>query len=364
MAYGNLFKEDKASTPVSTVKVQEPVVLEGTFEPAQKQLPSVLTDSDGRSFNMSIAEISKFGTVRAQNSSDLNNQLLNNTMVADSGIMGQNMMQVMALTEKVDIQSLNDNGFFSKLRNRFQDAKLRVKAQYTSVEGQIDNVVKQLTADIEKMRQEADWLQKIYLANKADIEGFEKDLAVMQDFMKQCEGHVQYLQENNASTNDVEEARLLLNAVSRQVDVLVKMKAICDITAPEVRALQVSNVQNIEKFNTIITATIPMWKKQMNIALQSSVDRERIEQGKKLDAFTDDLIRNTAKQVGQNMVESTKASQSNVASAQAIIDATATLTRDIQESIKLEQAGHEERKQNAAKIHAAVGNMRQAIRGA
>ncbi len=358
MSYGNLFKE------TSSVKTEDQnKVLEGTFEPSQKQLPSVLTDADGRVYNMNISEISKFGTVRAQNSAELNNKLLGNTMVADSGIMSQNMMQIMALTEKVDIQSLSDNGFFSKLRNKFQDAKLRVKAQYTSVEGQIDNVVTQLSTDIEKMRQEADWLQKIYQANKEDIEGFTKDLAVMQKFMEQCEEHVKYLQDNNASTNDVEEARLLLNAISRQVDVLVKMKAICDITAPEVRSLQVSNVQNIEKFNTIITATIPMWKKQMNIALQANADRERIEQGKKLDSFTDQLIRETAKQVGQNMIESTKASQSNVASADAIIQATATLTRDIQESIKLEKAGHENRKQNAAKIHAAVGDMKQALRG-
>lgn len=358
MGYGNLFGKEKTTT-----QVQDKPVLEGTLEPAQKQLPTVLTDSDGRTFNVSYAEISKFGTVRAQNSNDLNNQLLSKTMVADSGIMSQNMMQVMALTEKVDIQSLKDTGLFSKLRNKFQDAKLRVKAQYTTVEGQIDNVVKQITADIEVMRTEADWLQKLYISNKQDIEGFEKDLEVMNDFMKKCEEQVQYLQNSNASTNDVEEARLLLNAVSRQVDVLVKMKAICDITAPEVRSLQVSNVQNIEKFNTIITATIPMWKKQMNIALQASTDRERIEQGNKLDAFTDNLIRETAKQVGQNMIESTKASQSNVASADAIIAATQTLTHDIQESIKLEKEGHEKRKQNAAKINTAVSGMKTALRG-
>lgn len=360
MSYGNLFSDNKGA-PVQTV--QQNKVLEGTFEPAQKQLPSVLTDADGRTFNMSISEISKFGTVRAQSSSELNNQLLQKTMVADSGVMGQNMMQVMALTEKVDLDALSDKGLFSKIRNRFQDAKLRVKAQYTTVEGQIDDVVKKLTTDIEAMRQEADWLQKVYEANKLDIIGFEKDLQVMQKFMKDCEEHVLYLQNSNASTNDVEEARLLLNAVSRQVDVLVKMKSIADLTAPEVRSLQVSNVQNIEKFNTIITATIPIWKKQMNIALQANLDRERIAYGNKLDNFTDDLIKNTAKQVGQNMIESTKASQSNVASADAIIEATATLTRDIQESIKLEKAGHETRKQNAAKIHAAVGDMKQALRG-
>lgn len=357
MGYGNLFNTKKVKTESKNE------VLEGTFEPAQKQLPTVLKDVEGRTYTLNVADISKFGTNRGKKSSDLNNQILNKTMVADSGIMSQNMMQVMALTEKVDIDALSDKGLFSKIRNKFQDAKLRVKAQYTSVESQIDNVVKQLSTELEKMRQEADWLQKVYDANKEDIEAFTLDLEIMQNFMKQCEDHVQYLQDTNAQTNEVEEARLLLNAVSRQVDVLVKMKAISDITAPEVRSLQVSNIQIIEKFNNIITTTIPVWKKQMGIALQASIDRERIEQGKKLDAFTDNLLKETAKQVGQNMIESTKASQNSVASVDAIIQATATLTRDIQESIKIEKAGHEERKQNAAKIHTAVNDMKNALRG-
>lgn len=354
MSYGKLF--DKTTKTVEQTTIQ-------TFEPAQKKLPSVLKDVDGQTYSLSVSEITKFGMNRAQKSNELNNQILSSTMVSDSGAMTHNMMQVMALTEKVDLDALNDNGFFGKLRGKFQDAKLRVKAQYTSVEKQIDDVVVHIKKDLDKMRNEADWLENIYYSNNDDIIAYGNDLEIIQGLMKDYEVHVQELMASTAPTNTVEEARVTLNALSRQVDVLVKMKSISDITAPEVRSLQISNIQNIEKFNNIITATIPIWKKQMGIALQSNVDRERIEQGKKLDAFTDNLIRETAKQVGQNIVESTKASQSNVASADAIVAATQSLTKDIRESIALEKAGHEKRKQNAVIITDAVNSLKEAIRG-
>lgn len=358
MSYGNLFNDNKQTA------TKEHPVLSGEFVPASKNLPENIKDVDGNTYKVSYAEISKFGMGRSQNSADLNNQILKKTMVADSGMMEQSVTQIMTLTQKVDINALRDEGgLFNKLRNKFQDAKVRVQAQYTSVEGQIDSVVKHISTELVKMRDEADWLQKVYEENDKDIVHYTRDLEIMREFMAKCEERYNYLQANSTNNNEVEDARLLFNAVSRQVDILVKLKAVSDVTAPEVRAMQESNILVIEKYNSIISATIPLWKKQMGLALKANADKQRILTAQKVDNFTDTLLKETAKQVGQNMIDSTKAAQSNVASADAITEAMAMLTKDIQESIRIDKESHRNRLQNAAKIESATNDMKLALRG-
>ena len=126
--------------------------------------------------------------------------------------------------------------------------------------------------------------------------------------------------------------------------------------------LQVTNFNNVNKFNDIIELTIPYWEKKMSLALNAENQRQQIAQAKVMDDFTNNLIQETAKQVGQNMVESAKANQRGIADVDVMVEATNVIINSIKEVVEIDKEGNNTRKENAKKIEKSLVDMEDALR--
>lgn len=360
MAYGNIFDKNSGS---ATVKA-EPVVNTTVLQQSQKSLP-VLKDAEGKTYAMELSEIQKFGIVTNSKQTEINNQILSKTLVADSGVMAQGFTQIMSLSEKVDIGSLSDNGklgFFKGLRNKFIDRKAEVKAQFTTVRTQITTIASDLKKKLVEMEQEGKWLEAMYKANLEEVRMWEQNKVLVNKAMEEAEAYLQSLIDSGAPVDQIEETRMKVNALSKQTDKVNKMHQLSAIAAPEIRMMQVTNFNNVNKFNDIIELTIPYWEKKMSLALNAENQRQQIAQAKVMDDFTNNLIQETAKQVGQNMVESAKANQRGIADVDVMVEATNVIINSIKEVVEIDKEGNNTRKENAKKIEKSLVDMEDALR--
>lgn len=358
MSYGNIFDKNKTTTAVKPSL--GPVAFQGTT----KSLP-VLKDAQGNTFAMELTDIQKFGIVKNSKQNDINNQLLSKTLVADSGVMAQGFTQIMTLSEKVDVGLLSDDGklgFFKNLRNKFIDRKAEVKAQFTTVRTQINTIAADLKTRLAEMEQEGKWLEDMYKANLEEVHMWEQNKVLVNKALEQAEGYLQELITSGAPTDQVEETRMKVNALSKQADKVNKMHQLSAIAAPEIRMMQVTNFNNVTKFNDIIEITIPYWEKKMSLALNAENQRQQIAQAKVMDDFTNNLIQETAKQVGQNMVESAKANQRGIADVDVMVEATNVIINSIKEVVEIDKQGNNSRKENAKKIEQSLVDMQDALR--
>ncbi|WNA16077.1 toxic anion resistance protein [Xanthomonas phage XaC1] len=366
MSYGNLFKDKNTSAKETTVIDAEKNTSTGTFEQSVKSLP-VLKDSKGNIFNMTLTDIPKFGVVKDSKMQEINNQILNKTMVADSGVMAQGFTQIMALTDKVDFGLLQETngkvGFIASIRNKFIDKKAQVTAQFTTVRTQITAIAASLQEKVKEMEQEGIWLEQAYRMNIEEIKEWEQNKVLVENALAQAEKYLGYLGElDDSSTEEIEETRIKVNALSSQADTVRKMHMLSTLAAPEIRMMQVTNYNNLTKFNNIIGLSIPFWEKKMSLALTSEKQRQSIAQGAAMDDFTNKLIEETAKQVGKNMVDSANAAQRGIADVDIMVEATNVIVNAMKEAVQIDKNGNETRRQNAVKIEDSMNKMKEALR--
>ncbi|HBT0444723.1 TPA: hypothetical protein MA058_003377 [Klebsiella pneumoniae] len=356
MSYGNLFNKTQAAENVANKNST-------TFTQPVKSLP-ILKDAEGNTYAMELSEIQNFGIVKNSKQSEINNQILSKTLVADSGVMAQGFTQIMALSEKVDIGSLADSkvGFLKSLRNKFIDRKAEVKAQFTTVRKQITDVAANLKTKLIEMEEEGKWLESMYKANLEEVRMWEQNKILVNDALEQAESYLQNLINTDASVDQIEETRMKVNALSKQADKVNKMHQLSAIAAPEIRMMQVTNFNNVNKFNDILELTIPYWEKKMSLALNAENQRQQIAQAKVMDDFTNNLIQETAKQVGQNMVDSAKANQRGIADVDIMVEATNVIINSIKEVVEIDKNGNNVRKENAKKIEKSLVDMQDALR--
>lgn len=356
MSYGNLFNKTQAAENVANKNST-------TFTQPVKSLP-ILKDAEGNTYAMELSEIQNFGIVKNSKQFEINNQILSKTLVADSGVMAQGFTQIMALSEKVDIGSLADGkvGFLKSLRNKFIDRKAEVKAQFTTVRKQITDVAANLKTKLIEMEEEGKWLESMYKANLEEVRMWEQNKILVNDALEQAESYLQNLINTNASVDQIEETRMKVNALSKQADKVNKMHQLSAIAAPEIRMMQVTNFNNVNKFNDILELTIPYWEKKMSLALNAENQRQQIAQAKVMDDFTNNLIQETAKQVGQNMVDSAKANQRGIADVDIMVEATNVIINSIKEVVEIDKNGNNVRKENAKKIEKSLVDMEDALR--
>lgn len=359
MTYGNLFNKKSDSATITV----EPALNTTILQPQVKSLP-VLKDAEGKTYAMELSEIQNFGLVKNSKQAQINNQILSKTLVADSGVMAQGFTQIMALSEKVDIGSLSEGkvGFFKGLRNKFIDRKAEVKAQFTTVRSQITTIASDLKTKLAEMEQEGKWLEDMYKANLEEVRMWEQNKVLVNKALEEAESYLQSLIDSGAPVDQVEETRMKVNALSKQTDKINKMHQLSAIAAPEIRMMQVTNFNNVNKFNDIIELTIPYWEKKMSLALNAENQRQQIAQAKVMDDFTNNLIQETAKQVGQNMVDSAKANQRGIADVDIMVEATNVIINSIKEVVEIDKQGNNTRKENAKKIEKSLVDMEDALR--
>lgn len=327
-------------------------------------MPTKVKDSNGNEIDLtSVKAISLFGLSRAENQNTVGSNLLEKTMVSDTGIISDKLMQIVSLTKKVDIKSLDSKGVFGFLKNRFQDAKTKVVAQYTTVAEQIDKTVENLKKNIEEMYEESNWLENQFNQNKIEIMLCREDYATISKLYSQAESNLNSLVENQSNAEDIQEARLIVNALGKQTDILHKVLHLNEITASEIKSMQVSNMNNIEKYQSIVTATIPLWKKKLSLGIQAQKDQERIEAGRMIDEFTNGIVKDTAKMSSTNMIQSANANQDNVISTSSLVEATDIIGKAITEVIAIEKTGNQKRKEEQVKLNDAMERMKLALKG-
>jgi uncharacterized protein YaaN involved in tellurite resistance len=355
MSYGNLFTTE--------TKTESQATKPTSFEQSVKSLP-VLKDAEGKVYPMELKDIQNFGIVKNSKQSEINNQILSKTLVADSGVMAQGFTQIMALSQKVDIGSLSDGkvGLFKSIRNKFIDRKAEVKAQFTTVRSQITTIASELKNNIVEMQKEGQWLDQMYKVNLEEVRMWEQNKVLVNEAFTTAEEYLKHLVDNGAPIEQIEETRMKVNALSKQSDKVNKMHQLSAIAAPEIRMMQVTNFNNINKFNDIIELTIPYWEKKMSLALNAENQRKQIAQAKIMDDFTNDLIKETAKQVGQNMVESAKANQRGIADVDVMVEATNVIINSIKEVVEIDKEGNNTRKENAKKIEKSLVDMEDTLR--
>ena len=278
-------------------------------------------------------------------------QILTKVRNKDSGYVGELMSDLVIKVKEVGVDELDD-GFLDKIPfiNNAARALKKFIQRYEKLEVQID----QIEHELEQAR----------MAMLKDITVFDGLFEKNLEYFRDLQVYIVAVVENLAVLRDQAIAALLeeakgkgdamcaqvvrdfedtVNRFEKKVHDLKLSKTIAIQTAPQIRLIQNNDKVLVDKIQTAILSTIPLWKSQIVIALGLERQRNVLELQRSVTDATNELLTKNAELLRQNSVDVARESERGVVDLETLKKVNSDLITTIEETIKIQRQGREAR---------------------
>ena len=138
-------------------------------------------------------------------------------------------------------------------------------------------------------------------------------------------------------------------------------KTIAIQTAPQIRLIQNNDKILIDRVQSAIYHTIPLWKNQMVIALGLSRQQQVIEMQRAVSDATNDLLRRNAEMLKQNTLDTARENERGVVDIDTVKKVNEDLISTIEETVRIQQEGRQKRAAAERELIAIEGRLRDAL---
>lgn len=239
-------------------------------------------------------------------------------------------------------------GFFSFLKKK-SNIIIELKAKYDSVEKNINGVIENLEHHQDILTKDVVMLDEMYDANldyfkqlSMYIIAGKKKLEEAQLFLEELN---QKAKESNL-TEDAQKANDFSNLCERFEKRIADLEVTRNVSiqmAPQIRLIQNSNSLMIEKIQTTLNNTIPLWKNQMTLALGLEHSRLATEAQHAVNEATNELLKKNAEKLHQGTVLVANESERSIVDVETLVHTNKELIDTLDEVLKIQEEGHQRR---------------------
>jgi uncharacterized protein YaaN involved in tellurite resistance len=303
--------------------------------------------------------IIQYGVGAQVNISNFADSILNQVKAKDAGEAGAVLTDLMLTVKKIDVESLSGDSLMSKIPligNLFAGTKKFI-AQYQSIEHHIEEITDEMTKARMQLIKDITLLDSLYEKNKDYLT--ELDLFILAGELKLKELNEKTLPEvkaNAAASNDtldaqkVQDLAQMINRFEKKVHDLKLSRMISIQTLPQVRLIQNNDQLLVEKIQSSILNTIPLWKNQVVIAISLFRQKKALELQKEVSQTTNDLLTANSELLKTSSIEVAKESEKGIVEIETLKKVHENLISTIDETLKIQAEGKTKRAQAEVEI--------------
>lgn len=175
------------------------------------------------------------------------------------------------------------------------------------------------------------------------------------------------LEAEAAASGDAMQAQVLKNFKSKldrfakRLDDLDRISVVTLQTAPQIKIIQNADQTIVDKIDTTISTTIPVWKSQMVIALGLSNQRKALDLQNKADDVTNKLLARNAAALHKGAVDAEKANQRSVVEIDTLEKINAELIATLKETVQIQKEGKANREAAQVKMRQIESELKNAL---
>ena len=309
----------------------------------------------------------QYGAAAQKNIAAFSESALNNVRTKDLGEVGQALSSL--VVELKDFGQEDEKkggifGFFQKKKNELE----ALKASYAKAEANVDKIVKVLEnhqvvlmKDIAMFDQMYDLNTKYYkeltmyiIAGKKRLEYLRThDLAGLKKKAEETGA-----QEDAQAYNDFAN---LCTRFEKKLHDLELTRMISIQMGPQTRLLQNNDTQMLEKIQSSLVNTIPLWKSQMVLALGLEHGRQATAAQTAVTNMTNELLQKNADLLKMGTVDTAREAERSVVSVETLQHTNQQLIATLDEVMKIQTEGAQKRKEAEAELGRIEGELKQKL---
>ena len=129
---------------------------------------------------------------------------------------------------------------------------------------------------------------------------------------------------------EVDDLKKQLNRFEKKIYDLELTRMIAIQTGPQIRMVQNNNVEMVEKIQSTIVNTIPLWKNQMVLAIGALNSGEAIKTQRQISDITNDLLKQNAETIKMATIEAAKESERGIVDVETNKNTNDTLINSLE----------------------------------
>ena len=327
---------------------------------------SVLSDEERASVDIFSHQIDlnnsnailKIGGGVQKKMADFSEAALENVRSKDLGEVGDMLSNVVTELKSFDAEE-ESKGFLGGLFKKTSNKMTSMKAKYAKAEDNVMQICKSLEAHQVVLLKDIATLDKMYELNLTYFKELTMYILAGKKKLEQVRSEElpALIQKAEASglAEDAQAAKDLEGLCQRfekKLHDLDLTRMISIQTAPQIRLVQNSDTMMVEKIQSTVVNTIPLWKSQMVLALGVEHSNQAAKAQQQVTDMTNELLKKNAEKLKMASIETAKASERGVVDIETLKQTNESLISTLDEIMKIQTEGREKRL-------AAEGELRQ-----
>ncbi len=361
-------------TPVETAAQAE--FAAAAAEPEKKQAEPVIVDEsmlseeekkvvDDFSKKIDITDsnmVMSYGSSAQKNIASFSENALKSVKTQDLGEIGEDLSALV-----VQLKTMNEEekkgiaGFFQRKKHDFE----AMKASYAKAEVNVDKIVEKLeTHQVTLMKDIAMFDQMYELNLKYYKELTMYIIAGKKRLAEVRAGELEELRKRAEETGAQEDAQRyndfanLCERFEKKLHDLELTRMISVQLGPQTRLLQNNDTQMVEKIQSSIVNTIPLWKSQMVLALGIAHSREATAAQSAVTEMTNSLLKKNSETLKMATIETAKEAERSIVDIETLKSTNENLINTLDEVMRIQTEGKQKRKEAEVELGRIEGELK------
>ena len=365
---GNEFKDFEMETPSLTLEPdlgelekKEEVIPQK--QPQKEEEVPVLTPEEQKMVNDFAAKIDientnqilQYGAGTQKKMADFSDTALENVKTQDLGEIGELISNVVGELKDFDVQEEGKFfGFFRKQTSKIEN----LKNKYDKAQVNVEKITDSLQQHQVRLMKDSAMLDKMYEQNLNYFKELTMYILAGKKKLEETRNGKLAEMKNKAALSglpeDAQAARDLDEKCSRfekKLHDLELTRTIAMQTAPQIRLIQNNDTVMVEKIQTTIVNTIPLWKSQMVLALGIAHSAEAAQAQRQVTDITNELLRKNAETLHMATVETAKESERGIVDLETLQKTNADLIQTLDDVMRIQMEGRQKRQAAEMEMH-------------
>lgn len=317
---------------------------EDTHDGVSKEELAVAREFVGEIDLTNSQTILDYGVGTQKKIADFSEKAIENVKTKDLGEIGSLISGLVTELKNFEVDE-KEKGFAAFFKKKVNKANA-LRTKYSKVETNVESIKTELEKRQIQLMKDSALLDKMYEQNKLYFKELSMFIIAGKEKLDEVRQNDLALLNRQASesglSEDIQKAKDLANICDRFEKKLYDLQLSREIalqTSPQIRMVQSSNDLMVEKIQSTIVNTIPLWKNQMVIALGIEHANQAAKAQREVSDMTNELLRKNADALKTATLESVRESERGIVDIETIKHTNESLISTLDEVMNIQNEG-------------------------
>ena len=291
----------------------------------------------------------KYGNAAQTKISQFSDKILEDVKTKDTGAISDMLTQLVAELKGFDVDEGKKGGLFGLFKKAGSNIA-QLRAKYDKVEENVAQIIATLQGHQKQLISDCKMLDELYAQNEQYYHELTLYIIAGEEKLQRVrEGELKELMAKAAESGDAMDAQKA-NDLAAQCDRFEKKLHDLKLTrqvsmqmAPQIRLLQNNDSLLVERIQSTISNTLPLWKNQMVLALGLHHTQQAMQAQRAVTNMTNELLKKNAETLKMSTIETAKESERGIIDIETLVQTNQSLIDTINEVMTIQQEGHTKR---------------------